>query len=89
MDETLMQKATFSEICRIMKHSDGTLKECMHSIIELSLLFFPGLMCKDFASITSLEKGILNLDVKNVVDHSIASIRSIFNQEGSDFTSRS
>ena len=68
MDETLMSKASFSEICRIMKHKDGAVRECIQSVVKLSLLLLPGLMCKDLAAAVALETGLVNVDVKNVVD---------------------
>lgn len=90
MDSVLMKKATFSEICRVMKHKDGALRECIHSIVKLSLLFFPGLMCKEYATAgAALEAGILNLDVKCVVDEAITSVKTAFNKEQENFTVRS
>ena len=88
MDETLMSKATFSEICRIMKHKDGAVRECIQSVVKLSLLLLPGLMCKDLAAAVALEAGLVNVDVKNVVDETINSVKSAFKKETDDFTSR-
>lgn len=88
MDETLMSKATFSEICRIMKHKDGAVRECIQSVVKLSLLLLPGLMCKDLATAVALESGLVNVDVKNVVDETIHSVKSAFKKETDDFTSR-
>lgn len=88
MDETLMSKATFSEICRIMKHKDGAVRECIQSVVKLSLLLLPGLMCKDLAAAIALEAGLVNVDVKNVVDETINSVKSAFKKETDDFTSR-
>lgn len=88
MDETLMNKATFSEICRIMKHKDGAVRECIQSVVKLSLLLLPGLMCKDLAAAAAMEAGLVNVDVKNVVDETISSVKSAFKKETYDFTSR-
>lgn len=88
MNETLMSKATFSEICKIMKHKDGQIHECIQSVVRLSLLLFPGLMCKDFASAAALEAGMLNVDVKDVIENTISSIKTAFGAKQEDFTTR-
>ena len=88
MNESLVRKATFSEICRVMKHKDGPIRECMQSIIKLSLLLFPGLMCKELAAGMALEVGLANIDVKNVVDNTMDSIKSAFGKNETDYTAR-
>lgn len=88
MSETMMCKATFSEICKIMNHKDGKIHDCIKSIIRLSLLLFPGMMCKDLASVTALESGLLTVDVTDVIDSTICSIKTAFGTKHEDFTTR-
>ncbi len=88
MNETMMSKATFSEICKIMNHKDGEIRNCIHSVIRLSVLMFPGLICKDIVSAAALETGLLNVDVKDVIDTTIDTIKSAFGTKHDDFTTR-
>lgn len=88
MNEALMSKATFSEICKIMSHKEGTIRGCMKSIVKLSVLLLPGIMCKEFASTAALESGLFKVDVMDVIDNTIASIKTAFGSKQEDFTTR-
>lgn len=88
MNETMMSKATFSEICKIMNHKDGKIHDCIKSVIRLSLLLFPGLMCKELATATALEAGLLKVDLVDVIDSTISSIKTAFGTKHEDFTTR-
>ena len=46
MNDKMMGKATFSEICKIMKSDKDDIWECVSGLFGISLLFFPGLICK-------------------------------------------
>ena len=67
---------------------DGKIHDCIKSVIRLSLLLFPGLMCKDLATATALEAGLLKVDVLDVIDSTISSIKTAFGSKHEDFTTR-
>ena len=63
MNDKIMSKATFSEICKIMKGDKTDVWECISGLFGISLLFFPELICKETAVLTNISNGT------NIVEH--------------------
>lgn len=43
----IMEKATFSEIYKLVEGRGGKIKECFDGLFDTALLFFPAFMCKE------------------------------------------
>ena len=89
MNDKIIEKATFREICKILEDGRSDLKECISSIFNIALLFFPRLMCKEVDLITNIASGVSILEAKNIIEKSIKSIAKTFNaNKSTDFSTR-
>lgn len=60
MEKDLIGKATFSEVYRFLKNKpDSDIFQCFKSLFGVALLFFPALICREFAG-TVVNIGIIN-----------------------------
>ena len=57
MDKQMMDKTSFSGICKILKDNKYDICDCINGVFEVALLFFPGMICKDVAFITNVVNG--------------------------------
>lgn len=88
MENKFMKKATFSEICKVMNGTEKDIKECISGVFEIALLFFPGLMCKNVALLTSIATGLTLIDAKSAIENSIKKITQVFNKDYKDFSTK-
>ncbi len=88
-EKRMMEKASFAEICRMMRDRKGEAVECMKGVFEVALLFLPGFMCKEAAFITNVANGVSLLGAKAAVGKSIDHFIRVFGKgDYTDFTSK-
>ena len=78
MNDKIMSKATFSEICKIMKGNMTDVWECISGLFGISLLFFPGLICKETAVLTNISNGVALLSAQKEIESAIRNISKTF-----------
>lgn len=84
-----MKKATFSEICKIMKDDKTDIRECVSGLFGIALLFFPGLICKDVEFFTNIANGINLLTAEKEIEKSIKQVYNTFtNKKYVDFSTK-
>lgn len=89
MNDKIMSKATFSEICRIMKSDKTDVWECVSGLFGISLLFFPGLICKETAVLTNISNGVALLSAQKEIENAIRNISKTFtNKKYADFSTK-
>lgn len=89
MEKQMMDKTSFSEICKILKDNKYDICECINGVFEVALLFFPGMICKDVAFITNVVNGATILGAKPIIEKSIKNIVKAFtNKEFTDFSTK-
>lgn len=89
MNDKIMNKATFKEICKIMNGRKTDVWECIKGVFEVSLLFFPGLMCKEVALLANISDGATLLEAKGVIEKSIKNIFNTFSgRKYKDFSTK-
>lgn len=89
MNDKIMNKATFTEICKIMKDDKKDAWECINELFGISLLFLPGLICKETAILTNISNGVGLLSAKKDIEKAIKTISKTFNQKNySDFSTK-
>jgi hypothetical protein len=72
MMEKMIEKATFSEIYKIVKKDKkGDIINCFNNVFNVALLFFPCLMCKEVALITNIGNGVNLLGAKQTISKGI------------------
>ena len=89
MNDKIMSKATFSEICKIMKGDKTDVWECISGLFGISLLFFPGLICKETAVLTNISNGVALLSAQKEIESAIRNIPKTFkNKQYADFSTK-
>lgn len=89
MNDKTMKKATFSEVCKIMKDNKTDIRECVSGLFGIALLFFPGLICKDVEIFTNIANGVSLLTAEKEIEKSIKQIYNTFNgKEYVDFSTK-
>ena len=84
-----MEKTTFSEICRMMKNGGDQYKECISSVFDVMLLFFPALVCKELKVLEALSAGTDLVAAKGIVEAGKNQIKKLFQSpQPADFYSR-
>ena len=74
MEKQIVDKTSFSEICKILKDNKYDICECINGVFEVALLFFPCMVCKDIAFITNIVNGATILGAKPIIEKSIKNI---------------
>ena len=88
-EKRMMEKASFAEICRMMRDRKGEAVECMKGVFEVALLFLPGFMCKEAAFITNVANGVSLVGAKAAVGKSVDHFIRVFGKgDYTDFTSK-
>lgn len=87
MDEQMMRYASFSGICKIMKNKDVDTKKCIQSVARLAFILFPGMSMTSIADLGTLETKFIHLDVTNLVNECIGSVKSLLGKQ-EDYTTR-
>lgn len=89
MNDKTMKKATFSEVCKIMKDNKTDIRECISELFGIALLFFPGLICKDVGIFTNIANGVSLLTAEKEIEKSIKQVYNTFsNKEYVDFSTK-
>lgn len=89
MNDKTMKKATFSEVCKIMKDNKTDIRECVSGLFGVALLFFPGLICKDVEIFTNIANGVSLLTAEKEIEKSIKQVYNTFsNKEYVDFSTK-
>lgn len=89
MNDKMMGKATFSEICKIMKSDKDDIWECVSGLFGISLLFFPGLICKETVVLTNISNGVALLSAHKEIENAIRNISKTFtNKKYADFSTK-
>ena len=89
MEKQIMEKTSFSEICKILKDNKYDICECINGVFEVALLFFPCMVCKDIAFITNIVNGATILGAKPIIEKSIKNIAKVFTKNKfTDFTTK-
>jgi len=89
MSSKMMEKATFSELCKIMEGEKNDVTKCINSIFNIALLFFPSMMCQETAIITNIGEGVNILEAKKEIEKAIKNIYKLFKkQEYKDFSTK-
>lgn len=89
MDKQMMDKTSFSGICKILKDNKYDICDCINGVFEVALLFFPGMICKDVAFITNVVNGATILGAKPIIEKSIKNIAKVFTkQKFTDFSTK-
>lgn len=89
MNDKTMKRATFSEICKIMKDNKTDVRECVMGVFGVALLFFPGLICKDVEIFTNIANGVSLLTAGKEIENSIKQVYNTFNRkEYVDFSTK-
>lgn len=81
MTKRLMEKTTFSEICRMMKSGNDQYKECIKSVFNIALLFFPGLICKEAEALALLSAGTDLVAAKSIIEKGKDQIKGLFGND--------
>lgn len=89
MEKQIVDKTSFSEICKILKDNKYDICECINGVFEVALLFFPCMVCKDIAFITNIVNGATILGAKPIIEKSIKNIAKVFTKKKfTDFTTK-
>lgn len=89
MNDKIMEQATFSEICKILKDGKSDLCECISGIFNIALLFFPGFVCKEVSFLTNIANGTTILGAKAEIEKSVDRLIKTFDKKSyEDFTTK-
>lgn len=94
MNEKLMEKATFSEVCKILEHREGKsiLRQCVIPLVELLALVIPGLTFAKPAEMDwigdILDKGLTVLDASERCHSVVSRIKDALSKNEPDYVKR-
>ncbi len=88
----IMEKATFSEIYKLVEGRGGKIKECFDGLFDTALLFFPAFMCKETAGIIGLVDklgaGQTLIGAKETITKAVSGILDGFKHKEKDYAAR-
>ena len=85
----MIDKTSFSEVCKMLKNKKSDICECFNNIFEISLLFFPGMVSKDIGFMMNIVNGATLLGAKPVIENAVKNIIKVFaNKSYTDFSTK-
>ena len=89
MEKQMIDKTSFSEVCKMLKNKKSDICECFNNIFEISLLFFPGMVSKDIGFMMNIVNGATLLGAKPVIENAVKNIIKVFaNKSYTDFSTK-
>lgn len=89
MEKQMINKTSFSEVCKMLKNKKSDICECFNNIFEISLLFFPGMVSKDIGFMMNVVNGATLLGAKPVIENAVKNIINVFtNKSYTDFSTK-
>lgn len=91
MDERLINKASFSSICKILQQKKSVWEE-VKPILQATMLIVPVLINKDYVTALALhdalDQGLNWLDAEDKIENAIASVKKLVSKQDEDFITR-
>ena len=89
MEKQMINKTSFTEVCKILKNKKGDICGCFNNIFEISLLFFPGLVNKEVGFIANAVNGATLLGAKPIIENAVKNISNVFTDKSyTDFSTK-
>ena len=89
MEKQMINKTSFSEVCKILKNKKDDISECFNNMFEISLLFFPGMISKDVSFIANAVNGATLLGAKPIIQNAVKNIINVFTDKNyTDFSTK-
>ena len=85
----MIEKTTFSEVCKILKGEKTDIYDCANKVFEIALFFLPVMVCKDTSFIMNIANGATILGAKPIIETAVKNIVDTFtNRKYTDFSTK-
>lgn len=89
MEKQMIDKTSFSEICKILKNETNDIYKVANSIFNIVLIFFPLMICKQSSFLMNIVNSATLLGAKPIVENSLKNIKNIIvTEKPTDFCTR-